>query len=864
MKSAGSLALVAGLLLAFTYLLVRGAAPDSELHRHTLGALHAVVLNDAALQRDVLKARSGLLQNYDPLVQSAAGLRAATEDLRAAPVAGGAARREIERRHAGLAAAVVAQEELLERFKSDNALLQNSLRYFAFASDRLGGPPSGGEDPVATEVAALASAMLRFTRDPGEDSAAGLDLSLGRLAAVARNATTAEGLTSLVVHGRLIADTLPAVDAAVASLLAAPIVDRALELQTSYLAQHARAEARATLSRVLLYIAAVALLGFLVHLVLRLQAGTRKLQGRLRFETLIADIAAGFVDLPRERLADRITAALGQLGEQLGADRAYVVLPSNSRVGAEKVFRWQREGLADPAPADGISILTELAAEEQKSGRSSRVSNVAAMPHGDERVGLEARGVRSRLRVPMRRDAQQVGSLSFEAVRAARHWGDHDVALLITAGEILAGALERERAVAERDALEADLRHAQRMEAVGTLAGGIAHDFNNILGAIMGYAEMALQSLPRGSGTFAQVSQVLKAGHRARGVIDQILAFSRRGEPDRRPVRMRTICTEAADLLRASLPATISIELHIAPAAEEAVVEGDPARLQLVLINLCTNGAQAMDGQGILKVELGTMEAEGELTLSHGILPAGSYVRLTVTDTGHGIDAVTAERLFEPFFTTRGPGAGTGLGLATTHAIVADHGGAMNLRSRPGEGSVFEAYFARSDLAAAEDESTAVPIPRGRGETVLVVDDERPLVLLGEEMLAALGYEPVGFASGARALAAFSTDPERFDLVITDEVMPEMTGTRLATELHRIRPDLPVLLVTGYGGPPRPDRLRAAGIREVLRKPLALRTIAESAARHLGAKRGDPHPAAPDHAGARAAQPGGRRRRSQA
>jgi CheY-like chemotaxis protein len=267
-------------------------------------------------------------------------------------------------------------------------------------------------------------------------------------------------------------------------------------------------------------------------------------------------------------------------------------------------------------------------------------------------------------------------------------------------------------------------------------------------------------------------------------------------------------------------------------------VLGDPSRLHLVIINLCTNAAQAMDGRGLLAISLDIVEPEQELALSHAVLAPGRYLRLAITDTGHGIDAATAERIFEPFFTTKRLGGGTGLGLTTTRAVLADHDGALNLRSRLSEGSTFEVYLPHLEPSTTIEESVITPVSRGRGETVMLVDDEHPLVMLGEEMLAALGYEPVGFESAPRALAAFRADPERFDLVLTDVSMPEMTGTRLASELRKIRPDLPVVLMTGYPGAVPADRLRAAGIREILRKPLTSYTLAESIARHLCPGRG--------------------------
>ena len=375
------------------------------------------------------------------------------------------------------------------------------------------------------------------------------------------------------------------------------------------------------------------------------------------------------------------------------------------------------------------------------------------------------------------------------------------------------------------------------MEAVGTLAGGIAHDFNNILGAILGYAEMLLARLRRDSREWQQVQEVKKAGERARDIVDRILAFSRRTEQRLRPLRLRALLEETAGLLRASLPATIDLRLRLPDEDardRDAIVLGEPGRLQQVVMNLCTNAAQAMAGQGIIDLALDLVALDTGQDLSHGVLPAGRHVRLTVRDGGHGMDAATLDRIFEPFFTTKEVGVGTGLGLAMVHGIVADHGGGIDVHSTPGAGSSFEVYFRQADVTSADDGRTAGPLPTGNGETILIVDDEKALVQLGEEMVAALGYEPVGFDSSTRALAAFRADPQRFDLVLADEMMPGMTGTELAAALHAIRPDLPVLLTTGFSGPvgsPRPD------VREILRKPLLSADIAAAIARHLHRER---------------------------
>jgi len=259
-------------------------------------------------------------------------------------------------------------------------------------------------------------------------------------------------------------------------------------------------------------------------------------------------------------------------------------------------------------------------------------------------------------------------------------------------------------------------------------------------------------------------------------------------------------------------------------------VLGEPGRLQQVVMNLCTNAAQAMAGHGVIDLSLDLVTLDAEHALSHGVLGAGRHVRLTVRDCGHGMDATTLDRIFEPFFTTKAVGAGTGLGLAMVHGIVADHGGGIDVCSSPGAGSSFAVYFRQAEAPPAHGDRTDTPLPIGKGETILIVDDETALVRLGEEMVAALGYEPVGFDSSTQALAAFGADPRRFDLVLADEIMPGMTGTELAAALHAIRPDLPVLLMTGYGGPVESER---PDVREILRKPLLSADIARAIARQL-------------------------------
>jgi PAS domain S-box-containing protein len=392
----------------------------------------------------------------------------------------------------------------------------------------------------------------------------------------------------------------------------------------------------------------------------------------------------------------------------------------------------------------------------------------------------------------------------------------------------------RKNAEAEKERLEAQLRQSQKMEAMGTLAGGIAHDFNNILGAILGYGELAHKAAPEGGAVRRYLDNVMHAGGRAKALVERILAFSRSGMGERGPVNVQAVVQETLELFAASLPPRIRLEQRLE--AGDAAVGGDAIQLHQVAMNLCTNALQAMENGGVLEVAL-VLEVVGqERRLAHGNLAPGAYVRLSVSDTGSGIPPHVLDRIFDPFFTTKGVGEGTGLGLSLVHGIVADLGGAIDVHTVVGRGTTFTIWLPRAGEAKAPSAEDAASLPRGDGQAVMIVDDEKLLVALAEETLAELGYEPVGFSSSVAALEAFRDAPQRFDIVLTDETMPELVGTDLAREIRRLRPDIPIVLMSGYSGAQLHERASAIGIREVLRKPLQRKDIAECFGRVLGAK----------------------------
>lgn len=385
--------------------------------------------------------------------------------------------------------------------------------------------------------------------------------------------------------------------------------------------------------------------------------------------------------------------------------------------------------------------------------------------------------------------------------------------------------------------LEARLRQAQKMEAIGTLAGGIAHDFNNILAAIMGYTELCLRrKLPPDSPARDSLEQVLKAGGRARDLTRQILAFSRQTDGVRKPVQTGLLVKEVLKLLRASLLSTICIEEQIDDL--HGTIEADPSQIHQIVMNLCSNAAQAMGEEGgDITVALEEVHFADDTALPHPDLRPGSYQRLAVRDNGCGIDASTMERMFEPFFTTKKPGDGTGMGLSVVYGIVKDHGGVIDVSSVPGSGTTVHVYFRRLENAAPPRVESGVALARGT-ESILFVDDERELVRIGKQMLEFLGYRVTAVASSGEAWEIFRGHPRQFDLVITDQAMPGMTGTRLCRNLLTLRPDIPIVLCTGYSDAVSREATASAGIRRVLMKPVTMAAMAK-AIREVLDQRGD-------------------------
>ena len=382
----------------------------------------------------------------------------------------------------------------------------------------------------------------------------------------------------------------------------------------------------------------------------------------------------------------------------------------------------------------------------------------------------------------------------------------------------------RKLAEAEKNRLEAELRQAQKMEAVGQLAGGIAHDFNNILASIVGYGEMAQQRLRKLAEPPAMIDAALtryldtiaKAAGRGRVLVSQILTFSRKNPQERLNVDIADLLDEVVTLVRGSSPHEVRVAIS---AASGVAVNGNPTELHQLFMNLLTNGLQAMPDGGMLDVSMEGARLIAPRVVMLGRLPPGEYVVVRIRDHGVGIDAETRRRMFEPFFTTKSAGRGTGLGLSLAISIAKAHGGGIDVDSVVDAGATFSVYLpVASGLAIAAAAGDAA-LPRGGGERILIVDDDKALLDLAEEIVNGLGYVTRCYDSSVDALAAFENNPDQFDAVLSDEIMPGLTGTQMTSRMHAMRPDLPVLIITAYGGAGFELRAQQAGATQVLKKP---------------------------------------------
>ncbi|MCJ2052926.1 two-component system VirA-like sensor kinase [Methylobacterium sp. J-070] len=801
-------ALLAALL---TWLMINGNAEMGAAYVQTQRTVGAIALAEARMQHDVLRARTGLLRNYDPIVAHLREMQDGVADLKASSGTDDADVRT-------LAETIAREAQMVERFKTGNALVQNSVAYFDTLSDRLSEPDI---DPwLARAVAALQIRVSELARDASPKRLDDIRARLDALPGSPHSAARAADIAAIALHGRQLLELLPQVDT----------VTHSLPASSSETARQALVEARHTLRderqtradnfRLALYALALALLALVVRAGLLMREGTLVLRRTVAFQTVVAQAANRFLASQPDEISATIGEVLAMVGDGVATDHCYVIMLD----GTGAAHLWNRPGLSAPCdwPVAQHALIPDI-----NAAPGDLIFVETAEGTGPPALvrALAARGMVSWACARLRRGEQIVGLLCFErSTTALPTWLRHSRGLLQVVADSFGAALERQHVWAERREIEAALRRAQRLEAIGTFASGVAHNFNNVLNVMLGHAEIAADALPANPGRAAtQVELLVQAGGRAHEIAGHILDYGRRGGATQSTSAVDAIVAETVAQIRTSTADPTAIRLT--GAAEGAIVDGEPAQLQQVIHNLIRNAIQASQPGAAVDVQLERVRLPERRTLSHGELPSGEYARIRVVDTGRGMDEATLARIFEPFFTTRP--AGTGLGLATAFEFVQEQDGAFHVRSASGVGSAFEVWL--PVRPQAEPGVSTV------GGTVMVVGGARSAVQEDEETLAALGYEPIGYTDPEAALTALRSEPGRFDLLIVENRPSGPLGLAFARRAARIV-NRPIVLSLSAADTVKPEVLSAIPIVDVARRPWRSNALALTLRRHLGSE----------------------------
>jgi signal transduction histidine kinase len=804
------------LLMLLTWLLWSGLNMNSARYDRELKALGDFTKFERGISREVLTARAGLSRNYDGLVRLANAYDDALARLREAAGSDPTETAAVE----VLDARVRRHQALIEQFKTKNALLQNSFAYFGLFGSRLA---ASDDKAVAVAASALAAAMLHLTLDTSAAAAREVEAKLEGLSRLKSSPGEADSIRAILGHGRMLHDVLPGVDAILKSLIAEGNNREQDAVLASIMKRQLDARALARRNRLLLYATSLLLLAGLVYFGVLLRARAMALRRRAAFEHVTASISTRFINSRPDEISGHVESALERLAECIGADRAYFV-------GTAKSCRWAREGVDFPQGWPDLALRSVSRFDRDGNG-------IICIPrvrpaHGHDTLNLLAdAGIRAWLCIPAL-GGERAAILGFDVVRAGDLTPWADFPLFRMAFDAIANAVNRVMLEQEKERLQVKLQQARRMETIGTFASGIAHNFNNIVGAILGYTEIADARLRSNGGPAASLAEIRRAGERARELVDQILTFGRRGEGRRERLCVRALVAETRALLAASLPS--HVKLAVSEKTQTATVWAEPAQLQQVILNLCNNAAQAMNEPGLIELCIEAREIAQPMRAGRGEVGPGRFVIVSVSDPGAGMDDATVERIFEPFFTTRPDG--NGLGLATVREIVEDHGGAVEVQSAIGVGTRFDIWLpaARFDEQPISVQYAPELALRGAGETVLVLETDRRRLLRHEEILAALGYEPVGFTRGFDAVAACRTARARFDAALVCH-LPGRAALDLAASLHDVAPTLPIILAAPSAADLGAPLLADSGITELVHHPLVSGELAGALSRCLAA-----------------------------
>jgi signal transduction histidine kinase len=812
----GLLLLILGAVL-FAVLAV-GRGPSREMHEAILTSLRAIDINHASLQRDVLQASSGLVRNYDPLVDSVVNLHGAVTRLRdlfsRSNVGCDSA---LEKLLAKVSESIDGDEALVEELKTRNALLQNSLAIFNQVLSELHEDPHPEVQRALTASNDLGNLMMRFAAQPADDLAQRIRLQLDAL--LEPDAAPVPDFRTLVIHGRLILITLPLVDETVSLVQGSETSVRAQVLQQKYLDAFGKTSLRSGWSRVFLGTISVILCGYIALLIYRLRAQTQRLTQRLDFEATMSLVKARFDGEPAD-FSGAVEASLALLAQLFEAERYRFAILNIETGDTEQQFGSPEDGPFEIMIRDFSAYLLSRARRREASDQRFYYRNLQRQ--GEQAFTGNATSAGAAIATEISDHAAAL--LIFEHREARMKPSSDEILLLRGAIEILTQCVETYRSRREREQLEARLEHSQRLEAVGTLAGGIAHEFNNVLGAVLGYGEMALHVLRRPSQARHYVEQIVSSGGRAKHIIDQILTFSRKRERVSRPLDIAEAVADIIPLLRMSLPH--GFELTADLSEKPLPILGNPIEIQQIVMNLCKNAAQASAETRSVGIVIRAVETRMKTALSHGELAPGCYVLLSICDRGSGIAENVLPHIFEPFFTTKSNLGGTGLGLAAVHGNVTGMNGQIHVESQLNIGTRFDLYFPISlePPIPLNQFFAEQSVPLGNGQTVVIVEQELTLRQMYEEKIAALGYEPIGFASLEALLKWLDAEANTADLIIMDVVSAAASGH---LKIDGSIGTAPILLIADYAGDTSIDEqsLRTMG---ALRKPVSSISLASA------------------------------------
>ncbi|MDQ0314990.1 two-component system VirA-like sensor kinase [Amorphus orientalis] len=808
------------ILLALSWAWLHTTRMDARANAHAMSAFTDFVSAENGLHRAVLSARSGSLRNYDSLVRELDDMRAALDRLRQTA----ATSEVLTREFAALTDRTEATEALVERFKSTNALLHNSLAYFSRLREEL----DGTEPPVSRKADGLATAVLRLVVDPSPESLDLLDQEIARIEPT--HPESRPGLSALIAHARQLRLVLPDMNATLVALAGLGTVRGLEAARAALLARQATITARDDAVRLFLYALSLVLVGLLAWAGIELRERITTLRRRAAIEHVIATISLRFLNAPRWKMDAHLATALEELTDGFGATRAYFTAP-----GVPELTVTHARG-GPPFPESwGHDVAAYMAGARLDDNGIVHIEDLNAYAAGCPelaRSGIASCLYIVRLGAP-EGTVQAVLGFDSHRPRTFRMAGTDQ--LLILAFDALTNAVAKSALEDERERLEAHLLHARRMETVGVFASGIAHNFNNIIGAIAGHAEMAVSRVAAGSSLAGHIEAIQVASERARALVDQILGFGRRSESMRRTVRVDALLAETASLLDTSLPP--KARLVVVPVPSTLVTQADPGQLQQVVLNLCHNAADAMDGDGTVSVAARAAHLAQPRSFAADVLAPGDYVVISVEDDGRGMDDATLSRIFEPFFTTRREG--NGLGLATALEIARGHRGTITATSRPTAGSCFEIWLpaASADTMTDAGHAEGRTLQYGSGETVMLVEWDERQRMRSEEVLAALGYEPVSFADLERAVDAVRAAPVRFDAAVIFAHGGDFPGAHRPEGLHEVAPRLPIILSIEAARHTDILRLSHAAIAEVIPYPPTSAQLADALAARLQARR---------------------------